>query len=336
MIKINLQPKRLSYKKRSEHIRWLGSLGLLGGQSTAARERASMRNRGKSYHTETWKKELSLRMKKNNPMFDPDIRSKQREAYYSTGVEKIRTFFKTEKGVAHMDKIHHDHEISRRRGESMSKWAMANPDRVSAKVARMNDKLTLDDRRRIGMLGAIKWNNADPADRKRAYGVVAEKQSAHIKSLSPDKRDERTRRLHESRDKWWDTISKEERSERAAKMRTPASCHPNGLESDIISICLEFSIPLKYTGNGALRIATPYGILNPDFACSDFGSKKLVEIFGDYWHGPSRKLKFQSTEVGRKSILESVGYGVLIIWEKEIRSSPRRVIAEKLLSFVRS
>ena len=75
----------------------------------------------------------------------------------------------------------------------------------------------------------------------------------------------------------------------------------------------------KFVGDGQLII---------DGKCPDFtninGQKKLIELFGDYWHrndDPEDRIK----------IFEPFGYKTLVIWEKELRDI--KALSEKVLSF---
>lgn len=83
----------------------------------------------------------------------------------------------------------------------------------------------------------------------------------------------------------------------------------------------------------------------------DFESKKVVEFYGDYFHAnPSRFgaddiLIFPSGKVAARAVwehdrerleyLESLGYGVLIVWESEFRSVSEQVL-EKLRQFAKT
>lgn len=78
----------------------------------------------------------------------------------------------------------------------------------------------------------------------------------------------------------------------------------------------------KYTGDFTLMI---------DGRCPDFvnvnGQKKIIELFGDYWHrgqDPS----------GRASVFAPFGYETLVIWEHELKNTA--AVQEKLESFARA
>ena len=67
----------------------------------------------------------------------------------------------------------------------------------------------------------------------------------------------------------------------------------------------------KYVGNGELII---------NGKCPDFvninGQKKLIELFGDYWH------KDQNPE-DRKKVFDPFGYKTLVVWENELKKRNR-------------
>lgn len=77
----------------------------------------------------------------------------------------------------------------------------------------------------------------------------------------------------------------------------------------------------KYVGNGEILINGK----NPDFI-NIHGQKKVIEFFGNYWHG-SVKTGMTNTEHRRirEAIFSSRGYLPLIIWEHELRDIPRLV-----------
>lgn len=83
---------------------------------------------------------------------------------------------------------------------------------------------------------------------------------------------------------------------------------PNKLEIHFQNyLDLLFPGEYKYVGDGQLII----GGKCPDFVNVN-GKKKLIEIYGDYWH------KGQNPE-DRKKIFEPFGYKTLVIWEKELK-----------------
>lgn len=85
----------------------------------------------------------------------------------------------------------------------------------------------------------------------------------------------------------------------------------------------------KYTGDGTLVI----NYLSPDFANIN-GKKKVIEIFGDYWHGKGAK-RWHQTELGRIMAYNSLGFDCLILWASELKSKPEAEIIAKIQNFNR-
>jgi len=72
----------------------------------------------------------------------------------------------------------------------------------------------------------------------------------------------------------------------------------------------------RYVGDGNFSIGT----LIPDFVNVN-GQKKVVELFGDYWHSPKMTATDpRQTEEGRKKIMAEFGYSCLVIWEHELKN----------------
>lgn len=114
---------------------------------------------------------------------------------------------------------------------------------------------------------------------------------------------------------------------RIARMHQKLPEYPTIPENRFMTMCEENNLPFEYVGDGAFWV----GGLNPDFI--DMENKKIVEIFGDYWHDPEqREVPFWSTEWGRKQALGQYGYDVLIIWEHEL--DDEKEVLEKVRRFV--
>ena len=90
---------------------------------------------------------------------------------------------------------------------------------------------------------------------------------------------------------------------------------PTTPERELIKIIKENHYPLKYVGDGRLNI----GNMCPDFI--HLSEKKVVEVFGNYWH--------DSSEVDERiRNFKKYGYQCLIIWEKEIYNNRNQVISK--------
>lgn len=101
----------------------------------------------------------------------------------------------------------------------------------------------------------------------------------------------------------WDKYTDEEKANCVRKMRTQLK--PTKLELALSDL---LSDDWKYVGNNEVII----GGKNPDFINVN-GQKKLIEIFGRYWHS-------QEDEYARPKHFEPYGFKTLIIWEEELQN----------------
>lgn len=102
---------------------------------------------------------------------------------------------------------------------------------------------------------------------------------------------------------------------------------PNGAELFLDSILQNhFPDEWKYVGDGGLIISG----LCPDFVNCN-GKKKIIELFGEYWHLKKGKVKPTGTEEVRKKIFKELGYDTLFIWESELVDEQKLI--EKIRSF---
>ena len=77
-----------------------------------------------------------------------------------------------------------------------------------------------------------------------------------------------------------------------------------------------------YVGNGKTSI----GGFNPDFI--DQKNKKIIELYGDYWHTRSEIVE---RDLRRLKTYRLLGYKTLIIWEHELKNLQK--VTEKILKF---
>lgn len=96
---------------------------------------------------------------------------------------------------------------------------------------------------------------------------------------------------------------------------------PNKIEIQL-QFLLDKILPgeYKFVGDGTVVI----GGKCPDFINTN-GQKKIIELFGDYWH------KDENPE-DRISYLKQFGYDTLVIWEHEFHDEIEKVI-ERILEF---
>lgn len=101
--------------------------------------------------------------------------------------------------------------------------------------------------------------------------------------------------------------------------------YPNKSEVKLNGIMQELKLPYKFVGNGEVWIAG----LNPDFINVN-GQKKIVEVFGEYWH-QGKNVPYFRTESGRKKVFAEYGYETLVIWTNELRQP--EILKQKILNF---
>jgi len=88
----------------------------------------------------------------------------------------------------------------------------------------------------------------------------------------------------------------------------------------------------KYVGNFKVIIESK----SPDFININ-GQKKIIELFGDYWHGENRRKEFgdltsnEEHEQKRKDLFAKYGYKTLIIWQHELKNIKK--LEDKLIKF---
>jgi G:T-mismatch repair DNA endonuclease (very short patch repair protein) len=100
---------------------------------------------------------------------------------------------------------------------------------------------------------------------------------------------------------------------------------PNNPEKKVCAIIKEHSFPLKYVGNGKFILEG----FNPDFVSVEH--RKIVEVFGDYWHNLPKIVKRDKERIRTYS---KYGFKTLILWEGELRSLPENIIAQKIEAFI--
>jgi G:T-mismatch repair DNA endonuclease (very short patch repair protein) len=107
----------------------------------------------------------------------------------------------------------------------------------------------------------------------------------------------------------------------------------------------EGHLKYKYVGSGGVNIGSMEGVLfghgrykklykrcRPDFLNEE--NRKVIEMFGDYWH--SRRLRGipEVLEERRKKRFYKIhGYRCLVIWESELNEGNRKRLLEKLIKF---
>lgn len=108
----------------------------------------------------------------------------------------------------------------------------------------------------------------------------------------------------------------ENKTKRLKKAFEALRMSPNKLEQRVIDLVTAHNLPFKFVGDGALVING----MCPDFVSTE-NPMKLIEIFGEYWHGNmDLVVPYHRTEEGRNKVFSDLGYHVLIIWEKDMKA----------------
>lgn len=97
---------------------------------------------------------------------------------------------------------------------------------------------------------------------------------------------------------------------------------PNKLELKAIGL-LDKNFPneWQYTGNGKVIL----GKLIPDFINVN-GKKKVIEIFGEYWHtGERTKNRPNLTKEGRIKEYQQLGFGCLVLWDRDLEDEEKAI-----------
>jgi len=104
---------------------------------------------------------------------------------------------------------------------------------------------------------------------------------------------------------------------------------PNKPEKMLMEILdSNFTGGWKFVGDGQFFL----GGLCPDFININ-GKKKIIEMFGTYWHKTRENIKYHQTEDGRREIFKEYGYDLLVIWEDELKD--KDAVLEKVREFMK-
>lgn len=131
--------------------------------------------------------------------------------------------------------------------------------------------------------------------------------------------------------KSWQEKSQERKDRCVKAVRLANYACPNKTETYLANL-LNSTFPKewKYVGNGKVIIDGK----NPDFININ-GKKKIIELFGDYWHGKLRT-GMSNTKVvnARTRAFAKYGFDTLVIWESELKN--RDSILAKVAKFTNS
>jgi G:T-mismatch repair DNA endonuclease (very short patch repair protein) len=175
----------------------------------------------------------------------------------------------------------------------------------------MREKISISNKKRL----------SDPVVRSNLSKSAKEGYKNGRRKINVSSANKRTREL------WADPDFKDAQLHRMR--RNPK---PNKKEISLNNL-IEKACPdqYKYVGNGNTVIN---GMI-PDFINSN-GQKKVIEMFGDYWHSDRVNSKtrnsWKRTELGRIMAYKYLGFDCLIIWENELKKKSE----EDLISIIKN
>lgn len=175
--------------------------------------------------------------------------------------------------------------------------------------------------------GSIPWNKG--LTKESDSRVMSSSRTLSVvltNSYTPEKLEQ----LSNTMKKYWLTVSPEKKevwlrnfieagSIAAAQWRQKHP-EPNKVELELGNL-LNDIYPNRYVycGNGNVKI----GNLYPDFININ-GKKKVIEMFGDYWHSwEVIKDHWEYSEIGKMYIYNSYGFDCLVIWEHELKDKDK-------------
>lgn len=115
--------------------------------------------------------------------------------------------------------------------------------------------------------------------------------------------------------RWKSFYGKHHTPDALARMFKNRNARPNIAERKLALLLKDF--PVRYTGDGQQYV----GGRCPDFTFTD-GSKRVIELFGRYWHDPSinPKVRFSATENATIDHYQKHGFECLIVWDDELEN----------------
>lgn len=148
----------------------------------------------------------------------------------------------------------------------------------------------------------------------------------HAYKMKTDK--EYAKRFSQIMKNVWNNANDDVKNEWVMRARKAVAIRPNKPETYIINL-LNFLYPneWKYVGDGEVVI----GGFNPDIINCN-GQKKIIEVYGIFWHGEKIRGHNRKQEENRKvKKYAEFGYKTLIIWENELRNT--RNLVNKITKF---
>lgn len=151
--------------------------------------------------------------------------------------------------------------------------------------------------------------------------TLESKRKLHLANLGNKHSELTKRKMSYSHKQNWSSLTQEEKSAWLSNIRKSCQSSPNVPEQILLNL-LDSNIPeYKYSGDGAIII----GGLIPDFVNTN-GRKKVIEIFGDYWHR-------NDNPQDRINKFAEFGFGCLVIWEHELKQKTEQELIEVIKGF---
>jgi len=138
----------------------------------------------------------------------------------------------------------------------------------------------------------------------------------------------RNQNLSEGMTQYWDNCDPEVKAKRIQKSWETAGRGPNNAEKLVTSVTQDV-FPNEYIFSGAGKIFI--GGKCPDLFNVN-GKKKVIELFGNYYHGKERTGRTKAQEEQQRiNHFKKYGFDCLIIWESELKNIES--LKQKLIDF---
>ncbi|KKK68643.1 hypothetical protein LCGC14_2941990, partial [marine sediment metagenome] len=212
--------------------------------------------------------------------------------------------------LGHYIRVHPRSYTKKERDKSAERMKINNPMKDPDIVRKVHSKI---NHKVVGKKMA-------ETNRKKGYYI---KTSERMKINNPMKNEKIAKNHSNYMKKKW----REE--EHIKKMIKAFKLKPNKAEKVLINSIKNHNLHYKYVGDFSFWIDGK----NPDFINHN-GEKKVIEIFGDFWHTSPKKIGKKTVEEHceeRINHFKRNGFSTLIIWEKELEN-PVKVI-EKIRRF---
>lgn len=178
--------------------------------------------------------------------------------------------------------------------------------------------LTEEQKRKISesQKGRIPWNKGIPMNEKTKCALLESHKGKHLSEEQKKKVSvfhKGRKRIEETKQKISTTALKRwQDPEFAKKMGKAWAIFPNKPEQFLIKLLDQlYPSQWKYTGDFSFIVNGK----NPDFVNVN-GQKKIIELFGDYWH------KGDDPQ-DRIDTFKPFGFETLVIWESELKNIER-------------